>query len=105
MTYSDVRPSVSSAGGAAANASSQGANANKTTESNSQTDLDQRRKPQATSLLRSALLPQILPTRVPKWHRRRLSKLKLSPPSWKRRHEPIHSVRSPAPCWSVSLSD
>src|SRR5215471_13555149 len=49
MTYSDVRPSVSSAGGsAAANASSQG-NANKTTESNSQTDLDSLRR-QVTDL-------------------------------------------------------
>jgi len=48
MTYSDVRPSVSSAGSAAANASSQG-NANKTTESNSQTDLDSLRR-QVTDL-------------------------------------------------------
>ena len=45
MTYSDVRPSVSSAGGA----SSQGANANKTTELNSQTDLDSLRR-QVTDL-------------------------------------------------------
>jgi ElaB/YqjD/DUF883 family membrane-anchored ribosome-binding protein len=43
MTYSDVRPSVSSA------ASSQGANANKTTESNAQTDLDSLRR-QVTDL-------------------------------------------------------
>ena len=49
MTYSDVRPSVSSAGGAAANASSQGVNANKTTGSNSQTDLDSLRR-QVTDL-------------------------------------------------------
>jgi ElaB/YqjD/DUF883 family membrane-anchored ribosome-binding protein len=49
MTYSDVRPSVSSAGGPAANASSQGANANKNTESNPQTDLDSLRR-QVTDL-------------------------------------------------------
>ncbi|MGB8578272.1 MAG: hypothetical protein WCD56_17140 [Pseudolabrys sp.] len=49
MTYPDVRPSVSSPSGTAANAASQSVNANKTTESNSQTDLDSLRK-QVTDL-------------------------------------------------------
>lgn len=49
MTYSDVRPSVSSPSGTAAHAASQGVNANKTTESNSQTDLDSLRR-QVTDL-------------------------------------------------------
>lgn len=49
MTYPDVRPSVSSPSGTAANAASQSANANKTTESNSQTDLDSLRR-QVTDL-------------------------------------------------------
>jgi ElaB/YqjD/DUF883 family membrane-anchored ribosome-binding protein len=49
MTHSDVRPSVSSAGGEAANASSQGTHTNKITESNSQTDLDSLRR-QVTDL-------------------------------------------------------
>ena len=49
MTYPDVRPSVSSPSGTAANAASQGVNANKTTESNSQTDLDSLRR-QVTDL-------------------------------------------------------
>lgn len=49
MTYPDVRPSVSSPSGTAANAASQSVNANKTTESNSQTDLDSLRR-QVTDL-------------------------------------------------------
>jgi ElaB/YqjD/DUF883 family membrane-anchored ribosome-binding protein len=49
MTYPDGRPSVSSPSGTAANAASQSVNANKTTESNSQTDLDSLRK-QVTDL-------------------------------------------------------
>ena len=49
MTYPDVRPSVSSSSGTAANAASQGANSNKTTESNSQPDLDSLRR-QVTDL-------------------------------------------------------
>jgi hypothetical protein len=40
MTYPDGRPSVASPSGTAANAASQSVNANKTTESNSQMDLD-----------------------------------------------------------------
>jgi ElaB/YqjD/DUF883 family membrane-anchored ribosome-binding protein len=49
MTYPDVRPSVSSPSGTAAHAASQGVNADKTTESNSQTDLDSLRR-QVTDL-------------------------------------------------------
>ena len=49
MTYPDGRPSVASPSGAASNAASQSVNANKTTESNSQTDLDLLRK-QVTDL-------------------------------------------------------
>ena len=49
MTYPDVRPSASSPSGTAANAASQSVNANKTTESNSQTDLDSLRR-QVTDL-------------------------------------------------------
>ena len=49
MTHPDVRPSVSSPSGTDANAASQGVNANKTTESNSLTDLDSLRK-QVTDL-------------------------------------------------------
>jgi len=49
MTYPDGRPSVASPSGTAANAASQSVNANKTTESNSQTDLDSLRK-QVTDL-------------------------------------------------------
>ena len=40
MTYPDGRPSVASPSGTAANAAPQSVNANKTTESNSQMDLD-----------------------------------------------------------------
>lgn len=49
MTYPDVRSSVSSSSGTAANAASQGVNADKTTESNSQPDLDSLRR-QVTDL-------------------------------------------------------
>ena len=49
MTYPDGRPSVASPSDTAANAASQSVNANKTTESNSQTDLDSLRK-QVTDL-------------------------------------------------------
>jgi predicted enzyme related to lactoylglutathione lyase len=44
MTHPDVRPSVSSPSGTDAHAASQGVNANKTTELNSQTDLDSLRR-------------------------------------------------------------
>jgi ElaB/YqjD/DUF883 family membrane-anchored ribosome-binding protein len=44
MTHPDVRPSVSSPSGTDAHAASQGANANKTTELNSQTDPDSLRR-------------------------------------------------------------
>jgi ElaB/YqjD/DUF883 family membrane-anchored ribosome-binding protein len=49
MTYSDVRPSVSSSSGTVANTASQSVNADKTNESNSQTDLDSLRR-QVTDL-------------------------------------------------------
>ena len=49
MTHPDVRPSVSSPSGTDARAASQGVNANKTTELNSQTDLDALRR-QVTDL-------------------------------------------------------
>ena len=58
MTYPDGRPSVASPSGTAANAASQSVNANKTTESNSQMDLDSLRG-QVTDLQNADVTSQV----------------------------------------------